>query len=151
MSRFNTQLRISRCFPAIASIANTFAYQHKNSNTLVVALSYQIREFLSAQTDKEIFSAASVMVPDLVLPTGKTLRDGIIDALTLIAVKDTAAFCGKEVNVNEPLQGQSQYRVVVDVEKNEEAPVVQGKSFEEMQALLAEQGEDGCAGGGCKI
>lgn len=151
MSRFNTPLRISRCFPAIASMANTFAYQHKNNNTLVVALSYQIREFLSAQTDKEIFSAASVMVPDLILPAGKTLRDGIIDALTLIAVKDTVAFCGKEVDVNEPLQGQSQYRVVADVETNEEAPVVQGKSFEEMQALLAEQSEDGCAGGGCKI
>lgn len=151
MNRFSTTLRISRCFPAISSMANTFAYQHKNPNTLVVALSHQVREFLSTQSDKDIFNAASVLVPDLMLPAGKTLRDGIIDALTLIAVKDTAAFCGKEVDVNEPLQGKSQYRVVADVETNEEAPVVQGKSFEEMQALLAEQGEDGCAGGGCKI
>lgn len=152
MSRFNTVLRVASSFSKVASMANTFIYQHKNPATLVPALSHAVREMLSAETDLTIFTAGSKLCPDLVIPAGKTLRDGIVDALVLITVKDAAAFCGASVDIAEPLIGQSEYRVVVvKADDSADKPVVQGKTAEEMAALLAEQGSDGCAGGGCKI
>ena len=152
MSRFSTVLRIGSSFSKVASLANTFIFQHKNPASLVPALSHKIREELSLESDVAIFTAGAKLFPDLVIPAGKTLRDGIIDALVAVAVKDAAAFCGRDVEVNEPLQGQSQYRTVIERNDDDaEKPVVQGKTAEEMAALLAEQGSDGCAGGGCKI
>lgn len=153
MSRFNTVLRVGRSFPAIVSMANTFVYQHKNPATLSLALSHVVREALAKESDADLFAAGAVMFPDLLVPSGKTLRDAIVDALTAITVKDATTFAGQPIETPEPIQGVSEYRteVVVTDDDKQDKPVVQGKTFEEMQAMLAEQGEDGCAGGACKI
>lgn len=153
MSRFNIVLRACSSFPKVTSMAVTFVAQHKNPATLVPALSHKVRELLSEESDLDIFTAGAKQFPDLVIPAGKTVRDGIVDAIVLMVVKDTAAFNGVDIDVAEPLQGQSEYRKVVAVVKDDlsDKPVVKGKTAEEMAALLAEQGSDGCAGGGCKI
>lgn len=152
MSRFNTVLRIASSFAHVASIANTFIIQHQNPATLVPALSHKIREILSLESDIAIFTAGAKQFPDLVIPAGQTIRDGIVNALVAITINDAAEFCGRDIAVSEPIQSQSQYRsVVARGADNADKPTVKGKTAEEMALLLAEQGSDGCAGGGCKI
>lgn len=153
MKNFNIVQRAGANFPGLISQATSFAFTHKNPESLKPALLHVITQSLSSETDQALFSAASKLCADVVVSSGQTIRDTLIDAIAKIIAIDAAAFAGKAINISEPLRNNSQYRVITKSSEDDAGsrPAVQGKTAEEMAALLAEQGDDGCAGGACKI
>lgn len=154
MPNFNTPQRAMADFPGLVSAACSFVFQHKNPATLKAALHYMLKEALSLESDKVLFSACSKLFPDLPVPASVSLRDAIVDGLARIIALDAVEFAGQSIDDVDPVQSQVESRYRQSVEKTEtesDKPAVQGKTAEEMAALLANQSGDGCAGGGCII